>query len=403
MATYLQGGTVIGGKGDEPLPHAVVVFEGDTITKVGRLEEVGAPAASDVVIDVSGRYVIPGLINAHEHLDTRHGVRSFWERAAEPTEYLVLRASRNCLSSLIEGVTTVRDVGGKGATSFTVRKAIEAGLIKGPRVYSCGQPIAMTGGHGDAICFVADGVDAVRHAAREMLRRGADLVKCMASGGFVSQGHDQPASPQYTVDELRAAFDEAHWQNRPTTVHAHPPAAIRRAIEAGVDCIEHAALVDQPTAELLAEKRIPVVPTMAESWVIAHRGKELGRPQWLIDVSASHLEDRMRHYRYLVAAGVRLGCGTDVAGFMHEEMLLMHKGGLSAMQVLRAATRTNAEILGIADRAGTLEPGKWADVVVLDADPLADLNAVRAVRMVIKAGEVYDPAALRAAMGTLPL
>lgn len=403
MATYLQGGTVIGGKQDTPIPGATVVFEGEVITKVGRTDDVGTPERTDVVIDVSGAFLVPGLINTHEHLDTRHGVRSFWERAAEPTEYLVLRAARNCLSNLIEGVTTVRDVGGKGATNFIVRQAIQAGLIKGPRVYTCGQPIAMTGGHGDAICFVADGADAVRHAAREMLRRGADLVKCMASGGFVSRGNDQPTSPQFTVEELRAAFDEAHWQNRPTTVHAHPPAAIRQSLDAGVDCIEHAALVDPPTAELLAKKKIPVVPTMAESWVIAHRGKELGRPQWLIDISASHLDERMEHFRYLVQAGVRLGCGTDVAGFMYEEMSLMQQGGLSALQVLRAATRTNAEIIGIADQTGTLEPGKWADVAVLDADPLKDLDALQHVRLVIKAGEIYETAPLRAAMGKLPL
>jgi len=403
LATHLVGVTLIDGVQDRPLRPATVVFEEDRITYAGRAQDAPKPAPDDRVLDLSGAYVLPGLINAHEHLDTRHGTRSFQERAAEPTEYLALRAARNCLSALLEGVTTVRDCGGKGGTALWVRRAVEAGLLKGPRVFACGQPIAMTGGHGDEICLVADGADAVRHAARKLIRAGASFIKCMASGGYVTRGYDDPHSPQYTVEELRAAFEEAHWAGRRTTVHAHPPVAIRRAVEAGVDCIEHAGLVDRPTAEFLAERGVPVVPTLAESWVIAERGEALGRPRWLVEETRAHLDERMERFGYLVQAGVQLGCGTDVAPFMWEEMLLMHQGGLSPMQVIQAATRVNAEILGVGDRTGTVEPGKWADLVVLSDDPLDDLRAFEQVSLVVKGGEVYEPAALRAAMGRIPL
>lgn len=403
MAVHLVGATLIDGIQERPIRGATVVFRGDRITYVGRAQDAPKPTPEDRVLDLSEAYVLPGLINAHEHLDTRHGTRSFQERAAEPIEYLLLRAARNCLAALMEGVTTVRDCGGKGATAIWVKRAVESGLIKGPRVFTCGQPIAMTGGHGDEICLVADGVDAVRHAARTLIRAGADFIKCMASGGYVTRGYDDPHFPQYTQEELRAAFEEAHSAGRRTTVHAHPPVAIRRAVEAGVDCIEHAGLVDRPTAELLAERGIPVIPTLAESWVIAERGEALGRPRWLIEEARAHLDERMERFGHLVRAGVRLGCGTDVAPSMWEEMFLMYRGGLSAMRVIQAATRVNAEILGIQDCAGSVEPGKWADLVVLSQDPLDDLRALQHVVLVVKAGEVYEPRALATAMGRLPL
>ncbi|MCZ7570341.1 MAG: amidohydrolase family protein [Ardenticatenaceae bacterium] len=402
--TVVRGGTLIDGTGAAPVSDGVVVIENGRIAAVGARADFGENGFDGAeVIDVRGKTIMPGLINCHQHLDNRHGYGSYQTRAAQPLPYLVARAARNALLDLQEGVTTIRDVASRFGTNLHVKKAIEDGMIVGPRVVACGQPIAMTGGHGWELCIEADGEDAVRHAARQLLKSGADLIKCMASGGFISIGVDQPWSPQLTAAEMRAAFDEAHNAGKPTTVHAHPPAAIQRAVEAGVDCIEHGALIDEASAELLAQKGIPLVPTLGESYVIAHRGEEFGRPAWLAELCRKKLEDRSRHFGYAIAAGVKMAVGTDVIGTMAEEIRLMVEGGLRPMDVLVAATRNGAEVCALLDQTGTLEPGKWADAIVLAGNPLEDLGALEHVELVFKEGVLYRPEALAAATGKHPL
>lgn len=399
--TIFQGGTVIDGTGS-PARRADVVVEGERIAFVGSSAEVAHQLRESAeIIDLTGKFVTPGLMNHHEHLDNRRQPNSFQYRAGLPPVVLALRGVKNSMLSLFEGVTTIRDLGGKGGTGLSVRNAINEGQFPGPRVFACGQPIAMTGGHAWQICRIANGVDEVREAAREQVREGADFVKLMASGGFVTQGTDYATSPQYSLSEIRAAVEEAHDAQRRTTVHAHPPVAIRRAIEAGIDCIEHAALLDQPTAELMASKGTYLVPTLSESWIMAYRGREIGRPQWLIDASAEHLPHRLECYSHAVKAGVKMAVGTDVIGEMVEEMLLMEAGGLSRLQVLQAATRNGAELLGLENELGTVEAGKLADLVVVGSDPLHSLEAFRSIDITVKSGHVYDRAALTKQLGEL--
>lgn len=396
-----KGATVIDGTGAAPRTADVVV-EGERIAFVGSPAEIANAAHEGAtVIDLGGKYLTPGLMNHHEHLDNRRQSNTFQFRAGLPPVILALRGVKNALLSLFEGVTTIRDLGGKGATGIDVRNAINEGQFPGPRVFACGQPIAITGGHAWQICRVANGADEVRQAAREQLRAGADFVKLMASGGFVTQGTDLATSPQYSVAEIRAAVEEAHDAEKPTTVHAHPPVAIRRAIEAGIDCIEHAALLDRPTADLMAKSGTFLVPTLSESWIMGYRGTKIGRPQWLIDSCLEHLPQRIACYRNAVEAGVKMAVGTDVIGEMVEEMSLMAAGGLSNMQVLQAATRNGAELVRMADDLGTIEVGKLADMVVVSSDPIADLTAFRQIELTVKGGHVYDLRALVAQLGEL--
>jgi imidazolonepropionase-like amidohydrolase len=402
--TVVRGGRLIDGTGAAPHEAGVVVIEEGKISAVGPEGDFdGRDWTGYTVIDAEGGTILPGLINCHEHLEVRHGYGSYQERAGQTIDWGYMRAARNALLALQEGLTTVRDVGSKGILNLTLRQAIEEGMIVGPRVVACGQPLAMTGGHGQGLCMIADGVDQVRAAAREQLLHGADLIKCMASGGYISKGIDQPESPQFTVEELRAAFDEAHSAGKLTTVHAHPPTAIRNAIEAGVDCIEHAALVDEPTAELLADRNIPVVPTLVEHWDMAEHGLEWGRPAWLVEHARGDREQRLMIYSRLVAAGCKLAVGTDVMGSIAREIELMAEGGLDNMAVLVAATRNGADVCGLGDRTGTLEAGKDADVLVVAGDPLEDLDALRHVQVVLKQGAAYRPASLAAATGRVPL
>jgi imidazolonepropionase-like amidohydrolase len=404
MPTVLRGGSVLDGTGAMPVKQGLVVIEDGRIQAVGREADFGKKdwAGYDVV-DVGGATIMPGLINCHEHLEVRHGYGTFQERAAQSTDWGLMRAVRNCLMALQEGCTTVRDVGSKPGVNFTIKRAVKEGLIVGPRVVTCGRPLGMTGGHGWQICLVVDGADNVRQAAREQLREGADLIKCMASGGYVTQGTDAPWSPQYTVEEMRAAFEEAHKAGKKTTVHAHPPAAICAALEAGVDCIEHAGLVDRETAELLAKRGIPVVPTLVETWDMAERGLELGRPKWLVEHSKHNLDKRLGIYKNLVDAKCKLATGTDVLGTVWREMEIMAMGGLTNMQAILAATKNAAEVCDLQAETGTLEKGKWADIVVVDGDPVQDLKAMRQVKMTITQGKIYRPQDLAPATGRAPL
>ncbi len=403
--TILINSTIlIDGTGTEPIPGGAIKMEDGTIAAVGSTSDFGESGLDGAtIIDVSGQTIMPGLINCHQHLDNRHGYGSYQSRAHQSVPYLVTRAVRNALLDLQEGVTTIRDVASKQGTNIELKQAINDGMIHGPHVVACVQPIAMTGGHGWQLCIEADGVNAVRSAARHLLKRGADLIKCMASGGFVSVGVDQPQSPQFSIEELRAAFEEAHDAGKPTTVHAHPPEAICRAIEAGVDCIEHAALVDKEAAELIAREEVWVVPTLGESAIIGERGLEFGRPAWLVELCKEKMPLRMQHFSYLVEAGVPFAVGTDVIGTMAEEIELMADGGLSNMEVIVAATRNGARVCNLGDKTGTLEVGKWADVIVLGDNPLDELSAMYQVKHVFKEGVHYLPEALAASIGKAPL
>ncbi len=397
MTYVLKGGTLVDGTGAAPLHRSVVVMDGGLISKVGTEVEFGANLGQlGEVIDVSGRTVLPGLINTHEHLDNRGGTGTFHSRAAQDTHELTLRSFRACLWDLRDGVTTVREMGGKGATGLIVKKAVETGMIVGPRIYTCGSAIAMTGGHGDDVCYVADGVDECLTAARVLIRKGADFIKVMASGGNLNVGRDYPWSPQLTVAEMKAAFNEAKKIGRPTASHAHPPKGIKWSIEAGADCIEHGGLLDQPTAELMAKKGIYLVPTLGQSYVTGQRGAALGRPQWLEDRSREGWAGRLERFGYAVKAGVKIGAGTDVIADLFDELEMLVWGGLSNMQAIEAATRVNAEILRESDRLGTVAAGKLADVIVVDGDPLADIQAMRKVSLVFKEGRLFHSADLAA-------
>jgi len=404
MTLTLRKATLIDGTGREPITNAVIVLDGEKIAAVGQEGQVTQPPGE--VINLAGKTVLPGLLNLHEHLELRRGLGAWQEKVAQSDNWAMMRAVRNALLCLQEGVTTIRDCGSRRGLNLALKRGIEEGMIIGPRMVTCGQPLVMTGGHGWEICTEADGPDEARKAARQQLKAGADLIKAMASGGYISYikpGQDQPWSSQLTVEEMRAAFDEAKKAGKKTTVHAHPPAAIRAAIEAGVDCIEHGVLLDKETAELMASKGIFLVPTLAESWEMAEHGLELGRPAWLVEASKAELDSRLERFAYAVDAGVKIAMGTDVAGSPAREIELMAQGGLSPMEAIVAATRNGAELIDMEDQIGTIEAGKLADLIVVDGNPLENLPDLAKVELVFKDGTLYRPEYLTMATGRYPL
>lgn len=399
-ALIFKNMTLIDGTGRAPLRDAAILVEGERVKAVGHQAEFGSRMQDAEVHDLGGRTVLPGLINAHEHLLWRRGYGGFEERVVrQPAGKLLLKGFGHALVSLLEGVTTVRDVGSKEGMAIAMRDAINAGQAHGPRIITAGAPIAITGGHGYGAVKVANGVTEVRRAARENLKAGADLIKLMASGGFVARGFDQPTSQQFSYEEMCAAFEEAHKAGKRTTVHCHPPVAIKTAIRAGVDCIEHGGLIDQETAELIAKTGRYIVPTLTSLRMEIERGHEMGRPAWLTEVCKQRLPGQKRTFRALMDAGCRIVAGVDSLGDLQMEIGYMVDEGMPPMRAIQAATSVAAECLGVADQVGTLEPGKYADLIAIDGDPLQDIRATRRVALTVKGGVLYQPDQLRKAIG----
>ncbi|MBB3051622.1 imidazolonepropionase-like amidohydrolase [Prauserella isguenensis] len=358
----------------------------------GRVVEVDdriRPASDIPVLDVHGGYVLPGLIDCHVHVLAFSG--NLTVVADAPPTYVTAGAVRNMGAMLDRGFTTVRDTGG---ADFGLARAREEGLIRGPRLFYGGKALSQTGGHGDKrtveqnhvdghpCCSgtgrVVDGADEVRKAVREELRRGAHHVKLHASGGVSSLG-DRIGSTQYSMDELRAAVDEVEAAGRYVTVHAYPPYAINRALEAGVHCVEHGNLLDDRTVELLLERDAFLVPTLVTYFALREEGRDHGLPQASWEKVGEVLDNGLGALETASRAGVRLAYGSDLLGGMQRrqnEEFRIRAQVQRPLDVIRAATTNAAALVGMRGELGTLAPGAHADLVVLDEDPLADVTVL---------------------------
>lgn len=401
MWTLVTNALLIDGKGGKPQANSTIEIVDGRFGKIGKVGDFGDEVTrADETIDAKGKAIVPGLINGHDHLTWRRSKGSFAERVGGlGSDLLMAKGVGNCLISLVEGVTTVRDVGAKGNTSLALKRSVADGSVIGPRIFTCGQVLVMTGGHASEGGHIVDGVDNVRQAARHYLALGADLIKLMASGGYVSLDRDLPTSPQYSLGELKAAAEEAHDQGKPTTVHCHAPAGIRRAVEAGIDCIEHAGLLDEPTAELMHKHSTQVVPTLNALHSMVRYGTEFGRSPGDIERSKGRIEQSYKSFRIAVAAGLKVGAGVDALGNLFEEIGLFVEGGMAPLQAITAATLTNAEILGVSDQIGTIATGKRADLLLVDGNPADNIGDLRRISITMKDGVTYCPEELKKAIG----
>jgi len=394
--TVLKGALVIGGVGDEPIPDATITVVGD------RIEHVSASNGSksregDIIIDLTGKVVIPGLINAHEHLDDRRSFGPWQERVTRPAPMLLLAATRAALLSLTEGITTVRDCGTRGENALYMKHAVELGVLVGPRIQCCISPIGQTGGYALPSTIPATGEVEVRRVTRELLYRGADFIKCMASSGSAGASAEGPTAVQMSTSELAVAFDEAHRIGRRATVHAHPPAAIRQAIDAGVDAIEHGNLLDQEVAGLMAEKGVFLVSTLSEHWVTAY--EDYRRPRLQVERSRPIVQKAITNMGHAIQAGVKVAMGLDVLGNPVRELQMFIEAGMTPMQALRAATIVGADLMNRSGDLGSIEADKLADLVVLNSNPLDDIAAVGDVSQVMLGGKFIDVAGISSVIG----
>lgn len=405
MASLLfRNGKVFDGLGDESVDGLEVLVENERIKEVS---ETAIKSSSARVVDLRGRTLLPGLIDAHFHAIAADPSVSAVE---EMPPSLIAQYSRNFLEAALQrGFTTIRDAGG---ADHGLAQAIASGLIRGPRLFYSGKALSQTGGHGDfrsyehahGLCScgigarrfarIADGVSAVREAARDELRKGASQIKIMASGGVAS-----PSDPiwvlQYSEEEIRAAVWEARSWRTYVMAHAYTPEAISRCIDFGVRSIEHANLIDEETARLAACNDVFVVPTLATYDALAEHGAALGFPQVSLDKLESVRSAGLEALGILDRAGVKIGFGTDLLGSMHQYQLnefQLRAQVLPPAQILRQATSINAQLLHREGELGVVATGAFADLLVIDGDPVKDLGLLSgdgaAVRMVVRNGEV---------------
>jgi imidazolonepropionase-like amidohydrolase len=389
--TIVQGGLVVPASGEIPLQDGVVAIEAQRIVAVGPGTDFSEAPDAAIVIDATGCTVLPGLVDGHVHVFTYPQVTGMTEAegTAWATNYLRL--------ALRGGVTTIRDLASPWDAIFGLKRAVAEGWIVGPRLRVAGQAITMTGGHGHNWGTVeADGPVDVLRAARQQLKKGADVIKLMASGGVATRG-ELPTSGQLEMEEMQPAIREAHKRGKMATAHAYATAAIKNAVLAGVDGIEHGAYLDEETAGLMAERGVVLSPTLSVYQRILQGGEVGMVPAYRVPKAQALIEAEARAFCLARESGVKIALGTDATSLHHPlgdaalELELWVQHGMSPLEAIESATRLAAEACQVDQEVGTLEAGKLADLVIVEGDALADIKAIHRVRRVLRDGvTVYD-------------
>jgi imidazolonepropionase-like amidohydrolase len=385
MSYLLTGATMIDGLGGDPMERVAVLVEDDRIKDI---DPSGMPDAE--LVDLSGLTLLPGLIDAHVHIGHSSETQavlnmelSIAERAAD-----IFRTLRETLDA---GFTAVRDCGG---IDHGVLRTVGRGLVPGPRIWASASPLIQTGGHGHlgspflppdatfhfrvrgltAVGRVSDGCDQVRAAARECFRQGASFLKMAVTGGVVSIS-DSLDDTQFSVEEIATAVQEAHARHTYVTVHAHNVTGIRKAIDGGVECVEHGTGIDEETAAAMAARRVHLVPTLAIAKVLAENFSEHGLPGPVRDRIGDTMRGMIDGMLAAKQAGVLIGSGSDLIGPNQNRRgleIALKAEVLGSMPAIMSATSVNARIMRVEDRVGSIEAGKYADLIAVDFDPIAE-------------------------------
>jgi len=391
---------IVDGRGGAPLSNGGVLIRGERIERVGP----AAGMTADEVLDLGGATVLPGLIDLHTHLTDEVGTN--WESALLTTTpgRAAIYGAVNARTTLMAGFTTVRDMGPTWPyVDIDLRYAVDKGSVPGPRLQVAGNYVSATGGAGDARQFsiyvdvpivrnLADGVDQVRQAVRTNLKNGADFVKILATGAVMSKGIP-PGAQQYSDAELAVAVEEANRWGRFVAAHAHGTEGIKAALRAGVRTIDHGSMLDEEAARLLKAKGAYFAPTLYVGRTILHDNQALNIPAHQVERERAMQGTQERAFRIALAHGLPIAFATDAGVFPHGDNAREFKArvdlGQSPMAAIEGATRIAAEAMGWDDRVGTLQAGRFADLIAVAGDPLADITELERVQFVMKGGVVY--------------
>lgn len=404
---YIKAGHLFDATSDNLRENVILVINGERISKIAPASEIHVPAGAQVV-DLSKAWVLPGLIDCHTHLSYRADQYDpINEVKLTPFDfgfYAVVNANR----TLQAGFTSVRDVSSPPFLAVDLRQTIDEGFIPGPRVVASGPGISITGGHGDMNGFapavsnemypsehdfaIVDSPDEMRHVVRAQIKYGVDVIKIMATGGVLSQG-DKVGSPQLTYDEMKVAVDEAHRTGRKVAAHAHGAEGIKDAVRAGVDSIEHGSLIDAEGIAMMKAHGTYLVADIYNDDYILGKAVEFGLPKENVEKERAVGKLQRENFGKAVAAGVKIAFGTDAGVYPHgdnaKQFHYMVQFGMTPAGAIRAATASAADLIDRAKDVGTLEAGKYADVIAVTANPLDHVEALEHVAFVMKGGKVY--------------
>lgn len=379
------------------IDDAVVLVSGERITAAG--SKLAIPAGAKV-IDLGNKTLLPGLIDSHTHL-TGDPQDAGYAIVAKSIPRSTLTGAKNARLTLHAGFTTVRDVGADGYADIGLRDAINDGDVPGPRIAASGPAMSITGGHCDdnmhapeyqrSALGVADGTDEAQKIARRNIKYGADVIKVCATGGVLSFGTD-PRASQYTLEELKAIVKTAHGLGHTVAAHAHGGDGIKLSVLAGVDSIEHGSYIDDEGIKLMKEHKTWLVPTVYLGDWLVENAEAIKLPKPLLEKAKVVLPQARINIGRAIKAGVPVAFGTDAAVYPHglnaREFAVLVKLGMTPAQAIRTATVNASELLGWSDRIGTIEAGKFADMIAVDGEPLKDVTVLERVQWVMKGGAV---------------
>jgi imidazolonepropionase-like amidohydrolase len=400
--TVIHAGHLLDVKTGKMLDNVNVVITGD---KIERIVVLGAPSgvhqmSTPDTINLPNATLLPGLIDAHTHLtfDPNFGYQELG--VSIPKEALI--GAKNARTTLEAGFTTVRNLGAKGYADIALRDAVNEGMVPGPRIIASGPALSITGGHCDENLLpyewharsdgAADGVEGVQHKTREIIKYGADVIKVCATGGVLSKG-DDPRASQYTLEEMKAIVADAHRLGRKVAAHAHGAQGIAWAAEAGVDSIEHGSYIDDNAIKIMKEHGTYLVPTQYLGDWMKENAARIGLPAMYADKMKMVTAAMRQNITKAIQAGVKIALGTDAAVYPHglnaHEFAVYVQLGMTPLEAIQTGTVNAADLLGWSDRIGTLEAGKFADIIAVEGDPTKDVTLLQHPVLVMKGGVVY--------------
>lgn len=401
---YLHCGNLIDVKQGEILKDITIVINGNIIESVER--GFKKPGKNDQLIDLKSKTVLPGLIDMHVHIESETNPKKYEEQFRLNEADKAFRSTVYAKRTLMAGFTTVRDLGGTGV-NIAMRKAIAAGYIDGPRIYTAGKAIGTTGGHADPSNGVrkdlmgdpgpkegvVNGPEDARKAVRQRYKNGADLIKITATGGVLSVAKDGQG-PQFTEEEVRVIVETAKDYGMITAAHAHGAEGMKRAVQAGITTIEHGTLMTEEVMDLMIKHGTYLVPTISAGRYVADKAKVPGYYPDIIVPKALEIGPQIQQtFQKAFQTGVKIAFGTDAGVFPHgenaKEFGYMVEAGMSPMEAIQSATVVSAQVLRAADKIGSIEKGLLADIVAVDEDPLMNVKTLEQITFVMKNGKIY--------------